>query len=384
MNTLTKIFPPGEFLKDELEARAWSQTEFAEIIGRPVRLVNEIIAGKKMITPETAVQLGIALGTGPEFWLNLESQYQLSRISRMDDVVARRARVYEFPVREMANRGWIRKSGDVAELEEEIRRFFGIDDLNDEIRFSHAPKKTESSESPSKLQLAWLFRARQVAVEMTAPPYSPDKLDAVVSRLAALRSTPDDIRSITSLLSECGVRFVIVEAIPRSKIDGACFWLENEQPVISMSLRLDRIDNFWFVLRHELEHVRQGHGKGCGFILEDDIQSNIQSQQNVEETMANRAAEEFCVPQDELTNFLSQVGTHVSSAQVVLFAQQLKVHPGLVVGQIQHRLGRYDLFRKYQVKVRSLVTASARTDSLSKVSTASASNETTRSNGYTL
>ena len=59
-----EIFPPGEMLKDELEARNWSQTEFAEIIGRPVRLINEIIAGKKAITPETAVQL--AQNAAPE------------------------------------------------------------------------------------------------------------------------------------------------------------------------------------------------------------------------------------------------------------------------------------------------------------------------------
>ena len=47
MNTVAEIFPPGEFLREELEARGWSQTEMAEIIGRPVRLINELIAGKK-------------------------------------------------------------------------------------------------------------------------------------------------------------------------------------------------------------------------------------------------------------------------------------------------------------------------------------------------
>lgn len=86
MNTFAEVFPPGEFLRDELEERNWSQTEFAEMIGRPVRLVNEIIAGKKAITPETAIQLGDALGTGAEVWLNLESQYQLSKIQTADNL----------------------------------------------------------------------------------------------------------------------------------------------------------------------------------------------------------------------------------------------------------------------------------------------------------
>ncbi|WCF29259.1 HigA family addiction module antitoxin [Xylella fastidiosa] len=84
MNTFAEVFPPGEFLRDELEARHWTQTELAEIIGRPVHTINEIIAGKKAITPETAIQLGKSLGTGPEVWMNLESQYQLSKVSGVD------------------------------------------------------------------------------------------------------------------------------------------------------------------------------------------------------------------------------------------------------------------------------------------------------------
>lgn len=68
-----EVFHPGEHLLDELNARGWTQTEFAEIVGRSVRLVNEIIKGKRGITPETARGFAAALGTSPEFWLNLDS-----------------------------------------------------------------------------------------------------------------------------------------------------------------------------------------------------------------------------------------------------------------------------------------------------------------------
>lgn len=74
-----EVFPPGEFIKDELEARNWTQADLAEILGRPLQAVNEIIAGKKTITPETARALGDALGAAPELWLNLENAYRLSR-----------------------------------------------------------------------------------------------------------------------------------------------------------------------------------------------------------------------------------------------------------------------------------------------------------------
>ncbi len=72
-----EAFPPGEYLADELEARGWKQNEFAEIIRRPVKVVNEIILGKKSITPDTAYELPAALGTSPEYWLNLQSYYDL-------------------------------------------------------------------------------------------------------------------------------------------------------------------------------------------------------------------------------------------------------------------------------------------------------------------
>ena len=127
MSTFAEVFPPGEFLREELEARNWSQTELAEIIGRPVRLINEIIAGKKAITPETAIQLGESLGTGPEVWMNLESQYQLSKVRMADNLIKRRADLYNrFPVREMIKRGWVSASTSIDVLEQQFCQFFGI------------------------------------------------------------------------------------------------------------------------------------------------------------------------------------------------------------------------------------------------------------------
>ena len=68
------------------------------------------------------------------------------------------------------------------------------------------------------------------------------------------------------------------------------------------------------------------------------------------------------MPQADLSNFMARVGPFYSEERVLLYAQRLKIHPGLVVGQMQRRLNRFDLFKRHQVKVRSFVTASARTD----------------------
>jgi len=94
MNDLAEVFPPGEFLKDELVERGWTQAGLAYIMGRPPKLVNEIINGKKQITAETAVQLGQALGTSAEFWLNVQARYQLFKARPVDDAIAQRAASY--------------------------------------------------------------------------------------------------------------------------------------------------------------------------------------------------------------------------------------------------------------------------------------------------
>lgn len=77
--TPAEVFPPGEYLRDELDERGWTATEFAEIIGRPVQVVSEILNGKKEITTETALAFGDALGTSAALWLNLQTNYRISR-----------------------------------------------------------------------------------------------------------------------------------------------------------------------------------------------------------------------------------------------------------------------------------------------------------------
>src|SRR5438874_8013675 len=116
-----EVFPPGEFIKEELEAREWTQADLAEILGRPPRLISEIINGKRAISPETATGLGEAFGTGAQFWMNLESAYQLTRVKAQNDAVARRASLYsKAPVKEMLKRRWIEPVHSVDALEKQI------------------------------------------------------------------------------------------------------------------------------------------------------------------------------------------------------------------------------------------------------------------------
>lgn len=359
--TPAEVFPPGEFLKDELDARNWSQIEFAEIIGKDTRLVYEIIKGKRSITPETAIIFSEALGTSPELWMNLESQYQLSKVRNKPSSVSKRAVLHgNFPVRDMVKRGWLTPTDNVDVLESQVLSFFNIKAANETPSFQHAAKKTDYENGANIQQMAWLFRVRKIASEMIVDKYSEEKLKAAVEKLSQLLSAPEECRHVPKILAECGVRYVVVEGLPGSKIDGACFWLDDKSPVIGMTLLRDRIDNFWFVLRHEIEHILKRHRKGSLIIDEDiGVTEGYVGAVKEEEDEANKAGAEFCVPQSKLNGFINRVAPYFSEAKVLAFAATLKIHPGLVVGQLQRRLDKYYLFKQHQVKVKQFITSSA-------------------------
>ncbi len=90
--SVARVFPTGDFIREELDARGWTQRDLAEIVGRPTQAINAIINAKKEVTPETAVALGAAFGTSPEFWLNVESAYRLSKVGPADPTIEARAR----------------------------------------------------------------------------------------------------------------------------------------------------------------------------------------------------------------------------------------------------------------------------------------------------
>jgi HTH-type transcriptional regulator / antitoxin HigA len=187
-----------------------------------------------------------------------------------------------------------------------------------------------------------------------------------LTQLHALLPAPEEIRRVPRILGDAGVRFVLVEALPGSKIDGACLWLSDDQPVVALSGRLDRIDNFWFVLRHELEHLIQEHGKDAYVKLDEDLS---ESESAKDESTANMAASEFVVPENELNGYMARVNPYFFSEERVLgFAGRIGVHPGIVVGRLQKRLEKsnypnpYRFLRHYLVKVRHFVSQSAPTD----------------------
>jgi HTH-type transcriptional regulator/antitoxin HigA len=122
-----------------------------------------------------------------------------------------------------------------------------------------------------------------------------------------------------------------------------------------MSLRFDNIGSFWFALIHELDHIE--HKDAFSF---DDLQSNPSDEA---EERANWNAANLLVPKRELEEFIRSCSPRYSEARINNLATRLQIHPGIIVGQLQHRGEMsFAAHRKLITKVRDLVTEFAFTD----------------------
>lgn len=369
-----EAFAPGEYISEELEARGWSQLDLAEILGRPPQAVNEIIKAKRAITPDTARGLAEAFGTSAQLWMNLQSAYDLARLQQNDgNAVARKAKLYQFaPVGEMQKRGWVEKSSNFDVVESQVLQFFGkasLDDAEEDLR-AVARKSTSGDWTPA--QRAWLARAKHLAKTMQVTGrFTSKSFKEALNALSLLTADPEEIRKVPRVLSEAGIRFLIVAPLPQSKIDGASFWLSPSDPVVVLSFRYDRIDWFWHTLMHELGHIANGDGKEVATL---DIQlvgndANTTSEKSDIEKRADAFAVSNLVDQDELNDFVDRTPVF-SRVKIVGFAKRIGVHPGIVVGQLQHRKRvPYTNFRPLLTTVRSFVTGTALTDGWSSTAT---------------
>ncbi len=366
---LTHVEPPGAFIEDELEARGWLKSDLAYALHMSLAQLSPILSGKTGISPPMARALGDVFDVSPEFFSNLNSMYQLSKTPVADLGVQKRARWLDaFPVREMIQRGWI-EDGDPNLLDPQMLRFFEqsrVEDIpfvgNGEV-FAHAARKQSYTEAMTSVQYAWFQRVRLVASKMDAPRYNQAGLLDALPGIRAHMQSKDDLQDIPEILRKCGVRLVFVEALPRGKIDGICAWLDD-QPVIGLTLARDRLDNFCFVLRHEIEHVLRGDGKEASFMPPDELTAEFLRDEGLpeEERAANVAAAEFLVPQDQLTSFMARKGEYISEKDVLAFAARFRINVSVVIGQIQYRRNRYDWLRKYQKSMREYVTGWTFTD----------------------
>jgi HTH-type transcriptional regulator/antitoxin HigA len=307
-----------------------------------------------------AQELGVIFGRSAEYWLGIDTAYRLSQTDYVDRAVILRSELFSYPIKEMQKRGWIAETRDAAELQQEVDRFFNNDlgrptsDSYD-LPFGVSFKRTIKESALNNAEKAWLARATQLAKACPAASFNENNVPKLKAELRRLAAKTQAANRVPELLTSAGIRYVVVEPLPAVKIDGAAFWLDTTSPVIAMSLRFDNIGSFWFALLHELDHIE--HRDTFSF---DDLQSKPN---DAAEERASDNAANLLVPRQELEAFIRACAPRYSEARINNLATRLQIHPGIIVGQLQHR-GElsYAAHRKLLTKVRDLVTQLAFTD----------------------
>ena len=335
------VSPPGETIADLLEERNWSQAELAQRLGYTPKHLNQLIKGKVPLSEDAAMRLERVLGSSAGFWLAREARYR-ERLARLE--AEKRFEKWtdwldQLPVRELMKTGAIEKkrldAKNKPRLVEELLRFFGVASPDEwESRYGVMQvsfRRSRADQSDTGAITAWLRMGERLAERQDGPKYNHKCFGAVLDEIRALtQQPPEDFEPrLRELCSECGVSFVLAPAIPRAHVSGVARWLNPHRPLIQLSLYGKTNDRFWFTFFHEAAHLLL-HGKQKKVVFLDDVTDG--KADTKEEHEANVWAADLLIPK-QYQHELPLLGT---KAKVRGFAQEIGIHPGIVVGRLQH------------------------------------------------
>jgi HTH-type transcriptional regulator/antitoxin HigA len=328
--TPAEAFSPGEYLRDELAERGWSEAEFADILGRPAQAVSEILNGKKEITAETAVAIGAALGTSAQLWLNLQSAYRLHgvRDTAVATNVERRAALRALvPVRELQKRGWLPDTKDLDVLETAVCDLLGIDDPGDRLTFRAAARRSNAGAQFSPEQNAWIARVRTLGTGRTRVPLDLVGLKDLASGLTTRLRNPADLAQLGDWLAKVGVALVVELPLKSSKIDGVVIVGADGTPIIGLSTRGDRMDGVIYTLLHEIAHLTLGHVGIGEVVLDEEV---TERGTRGKEAEANALAAQWVLPAE-----LDLGPGKPTMPRIIAEGHRIGVHPSLIIGRLQ-------------------------------------------------
>ena len=262
----------------------------------------------------------------------------------------------KFPLGEMLDRGYFEDfSGGTklakAKAEELIRRFMhGVSVEEPEPALLRAPLHQSGARTMNEYALlAWrvavLKKSRQLPLTGKYKPgvITEDWLREL-SRLSAFESGPKLAREY---LAQSGIALVIEEHFKKTYLDGAAM-LDGDTPVVALTLRYDRVDNFWFALLHELVHV-QKHLDASHLFIADNLDDKTRSQEEAERE-ADAGASEALIPSDEWEQ--SAVRTVPTAENAIALARKLRIHPAIVAGRVRHETSNWRLLTNLKGEVR--------------------------------
>ena len=188
---------------------------------------------------------------------------------------------------------------------------------------------------------AWQARALALVQNEALPPYDPSEIDDVFfDKTVRLSYYSEGPRLVPELLKKRGIHFVLLSHLPKMYLDGACFLSPAGRPVIGMTLRHDRLDNFWFTLLHELAHLKlHVHEDGPAFF--DETEHNACEDEDPREAEANTFARDRLVPDTVWQQEGPRVLASVDDQDVLDLAERLEISPAIIAGRIRWEMKNY-------------------------------------------
>lgn len=329
------VSPPGETLKETLEALGMSQAELADRMGRPKKTINEIIKGKAALTADTALQLERVLGVPAGFWNKRDNHYREFLAQRQENarLGPKVGWLDTLPLRDMIKLGWVAAHPDRVLQLRAVLDFFGVASPEVWKRIWYGPKvsyrRSQAFQNDPGLLAGWLrlgeIRARAIA----CAPYDAARFGRALAGIRTLIPGPPAryARELSKRCAASGVALVFLPEPPRLSISGATRWLSPTKALMQISLRYTTDDQFWLTFFHEAGHI-QLHGKRDVFLETEGLA-------RAEEEAADQFALLQLLPKGDLARFAKAASP--TAGGIREFSARHGLAPGVVVGLLQHQ-----------------------------------------------
>src|SRR5262245_10245734 len=331
-------------LRFRMEQAELSPRDLIPFIGTRAK-VSEVLSGKRPLTMQMARALHANLGIPADVLLQ-QPGGQLPNV--LEGIDWKR-----FPLAEMAKRGWIEKRPNLLDHAEEIMRDLIARAGGEHVLPAALYRRNDHARTNAKTDLyalnawCWEVLARANATRLRAS-YETGTVDVeFLRKVARLSWSAEGPRLARELLGKHGIPLVCLQHLPRTYLDGAALQLADGTPVVGLTLRYDRLDNFWFCLFHELAHIGRHMGNTRQEVFIDDLSlRDVEGvRRDPKEDEADEWAENGLIPKAVWES--SRVKESPSPLAVMELAQQLEIHPAIIAGLVRHETRNFRLLSHF-------------------------------------
>lgn len=328
---------PIEALKFRMEEQGLSQSDLIPYIGSKSK-VSEVLSEKRPLSLNMIKALHKYLGIPAGVLIQDQPDSAGEEKVNLDSIPYEKA-----PLSEMSKRGWI--TATKTEISKNSKKLF-IDFLKPlgGLFPAGAFRATAKKEESENLQLAAYSWAAFVVMmsdkHMPIGKFSFDKIDKLFLREVAKLSYFDNGPILAvEFLNKNGISVVIEKHLEKTKIDGGAFMSPRGHAVIGLTLRHDRLDNFWFTLLHELAHVSRHLKTGNTFFI-DNLEEDLLKDSRERE--ADQIAKEALIPAIYWRR--SDALVIRNEASIKKLAEECQIHPSIVAGRVRRETNNFSIF----------------------------------------